>query len=64
MTSQDHVGAGMMKCVVAGVSISAQLSKPPSHPQESFRTEEMGWVVRDGVVVVIKDSNIADGTVI
>ncbi|KAL4427779.1 hypothetical protein ABPG75_001868 [Micractinium tetrahymenae] len=32
--------------------------------QESFKTEDDGWVIRDGVVVVIKDSNIPDGTVI
>ncbi|EFN59695.1 hypothetical protein CHLNCDRAFT_56519 [Chlorella variabilis] len=32
--------------------------------QESFKTEEQGWVIRDGVVVVIKDSNIPDGTII
>lgn len=43
---------------------------PPSCPpttlllQESFKTEDDGWVIRDGVVVVIKDSNIPDGTVI
>lgn len=32
--------------------------------QESFVTEDSGWVIRDGVVVVIKDCNIPDGTVI
>ena len=32
--------------------------------QESFSTEEQGWVIRDGVVVIIKDSNIPDGTII
>ncbi|PRW60444.1 ADP-glucose pyrophosphorylase small subunit isoform A [Chlorella sorokiniana] len=32
--------------------------------QESFKTEDDGWVIRDGVVVIIKDSNIPDGTVI
>jgi len=39
---------------------------PPSplHPQESFKTEDDGWVIRDGVVVIIKDSNIPDGTII
>lgn len=36
----------------------------PGPPQESFKTEDDGWVIRDGVVVVIKDSNIPDGTVI
>ncbi|PSC75177.1 ADP-glucose pyrophosphorylase small subunit isoform A [Micractinium conductrix] len=30
--------------------------------QESFKTEDDGWVIRDGVVVVIKDSSIPDGT--
>lgn len=33
----------------------------PSLRQESFKTEDDGWVIRDGVVVVIKDSNIPDG---
>jgi len=32
--------------------------------QESFKTEDDGWVIRDGVVVIIKDSNIPDGTII
>ena len=36
----------------------------PAAPQESFSTEEQGWVIRDGVVVIIKDSNIPDGTII
>ena len=36
----------------------------PAALQESFSTEEQGWVIRDGVVVIIKDSNIPDGTII
>jgi len=32
--------------------------------QESFKTEDEGWVIRDGVVVIIKDSSIPDGTII
>ena len=32
--------------------------------EECFTTEERGWIIRDGVVVVIKDSNIPDGTII
>lgn len=37
---------------------SAAASAPE---QESFKTEDDGWVIRDGVVVIIKDSNIPDG---
>ncbi len=32
--------------------------------QESFTNESKGWVIRDGIIVVIKDSVIARGTVI
>ncbi len=31
--------------------------------EESFN-EDKGWVIRDGVIVVMKDAQIPDGTVI
>lgn len=41
-----------------------QRSSGPTAPSQEANMEQQGYVIRDGVVVIIKDTTIDDGTII
>lgn len=65
-SGEGNLESGVSECPLWITCMTPAALPPLLFPlqQESFKTEEQGWVIRDGVVVVIKDSNIPDGTII